>query len=64
MKITDLEGKEIEVTNLTLALMQADDYRHYRVRNPTKNDEFRYRYWEDIYQKLLNLDGQIKTAKR
>ena len=30
MKIIDLKGKEITVTDLELAIMQADDYRHYR----------------------------------
>jgi hypothetical protein len=55
MKIIDTEGKVIEVENLALALLQADDYRHYRVATPTENDFKRYAYWEDIYQKLLKL---------
>jgi hypothetical protein len=29
MKIIDLDGKEITITDLELAIMQADDYRHY-----------------------------------
>ncbi len=33
--IIDLNGKEIAVTDLSLALMQADDYRHYRVGDPS-----------------------------
>ena len=53
MKITDLEGKEIEVRDLDLALLQADDYRHYRVKEPTEMHLHLYQYWEDIYQKLL-----------
>jgi hypothetical protein len=28
LKITDLDGKEIKVDDLALALLQADDYRH------------------------------------
>ena len=55
MKIMDLDGKLIEVENLDLALLQADDYRHYRVSTPTGNDLKRYAYWEDVYQKLLKL---------
>ncbi|WDF55803.1 3-isopropylmalate dehydratase [Mucilaginibacter sp. KACC 22063] len=55
MKIIDLNGKVIEVENINLALLQADDYRHYRVNKPTENDLNRYAYWEDIYQKLLHL---------
>lgn len=55
MKITDIDGKVIEVDNLDLALMQADDFRHYRVTEPTEADLKRYAYWEDIYQKLYKL---------
>jgi hypothetical protein len=60
MKIIDMNGKAIGVENLDLALMQADDYRHYRVSAPTAGDLDRYAYWEDIYQKLLKL----KTEQR
>lgn len=35
MSITDLDGKEIAVTHLATAIMQADDYRHYRVKKPS-----------------------------
>ncbi|OKS88729.1 hypothetical protein [Mucilaginibacter polytrichastri] len=55
MKIIDLDGKIIKVENLDLALLQADDYRHYRVTIPTESDLDRYAYWEDVYQKLLKL---------
>lgn len=55
MKLIDLDGKVIEVENLDLALLQADDYRHYRVTTPTEKDIYRYAYWEDVYQKLLKL---------
>ena len=57
MKITDLDGKVIEVDDLTLAIMQADDYRHYRhsCEGFELMDERQRTYWEDIYQKLLAL---------
>jgi hypothetical protein len=57
MKIIDLDGKEIEVTNLDLAVMQADDYRHYRHTDLSFKllDEGLQAYWEDVYQKLLRL---------
>ncbi|EHQ30975.1 hypothetical protein [Mucilaginibacter paludis] len=55
MKIIDLNGKVIEVENLELALLQADDYRHYRVTTPTENDLKRYAYWEHVYQILMKL---------
>ncbi len=35
MKIIDLDGKEITVTDLELAIMQADDYRHFRHTDPS-----------------------------
>jgi hypothetical protein len=56
MQITDLDGKEIQVTDLALAIMQADDYRHYRVMAPSANQLYLYEYWEDLYQKLLILN--------
>ena len=57
MKIVDLKGKEIEVEDLRLALMQADDFRHYRLGG-AENEDFNRKqqvYWEDIYLKLVGL---------
>jgi len=55
--IIDLNGFELQIDNLQLATMQADDYRHYEHFNPQNQqaDEVRKAYWEDIYQKLLTL---------
>jgi hypothetical protein len=60
MKITDLLGKEVEVNDLDLALMQADDYRHYRHSDPcfAVSDIYLAAYWEDMYHKLM----QFKEA--
>lgn len=60
MKIIDLAGKEIAVTDLSLAILQADDYRHYRHISPDymEFDEKQRRYWEDVYQKLLRLKNE------
>ncbi len=57
MKITDLNGFELEIDNLQLAIMQADDYRHYEHINPINQaeDAKRKAYWEDVYQKLIQL---------
>lgn len=55
-----MNGKEITVTDLALALMQADDFRHYRVSKPTANQLYLYDYWEDLYQKLLLSDSELK----
>jgi len=59
MKINDMNGEEIAVTNLDLAIMQADDYRHYRVTNPTEIHIRLQQYWEDVYQKLLMVDKEL-----
>ena len=63
MNIMDLDGKEIAVTDLAMALMQADDYRHYRVKEPSPYQLHLYEYWEDFYQKLLILDMEIKREQ-
>lgn len=57
MKIIDLEGKEITVTDLSLAILQADDFRHYRHINPAyaEFDKQQQKYWEHFYQQLLKL---------
>jgi hypothetical protein len=64
MYIIDLDGEKITITDLTLAIMQADDYRHYRVEKPAAYESHLYDYWEDFYQKLLILDNEIKAGKR
>lgn len=51
------------MTDLQLALLQADDYRHYRVTNPSAHHLYVYKYWEDIYQKLLILESLLKEKK-
>jgi len=60
MKITDIYGKIITIENLQLALLQADDYRHFRHTDPgfSDFDDKQQAYWEDIYQKLLALSEQ------
>lgn len=60
MKIIDLDGKEIEVTDLDLAVMQADDYRHYCHADPAfaERDNHLQAYWEDLYQKLWRLKNE------
>lgn len=57
MKITDMNGFDIEIDNLQLAIMQADDYRHYEYFNSQNQqaDAQWKAYWEDVYQKLISL---------
>jgi len=59
MTITDLNGLELEIKDLDLAIMQADDYRHFEHFNPdfAELTAKRREYWEDIYQKLLKVQG-------
>ncbi|SEO79103.1 hypothetical protein [Mucilaginibacter sp. OK283] len=63
MEIIDMNGKVIQVTDLKLSLLQADDYRHYRHTDPAfaAKDEVLATYWSDIYQKLLLLE--LQTAQ-
>ena len=57
MKITDLNGFDLEIENLQLAILKADEYRHYAHFNPEHRlaDEKLQAYWEDVYQKLIQL---------
>lgn len=57
LKIKDLNGFELEIDNLQLAIMQVDDYRYYQHLDPKyqQADEQRQAYWNDIYQKLVQL---------
>ncbi|HVX00155.1 MAG TPA: hypothetical protein VHA52_06960 [Candidatus Babeliaceae bacterium] len=57
MTIKDINGNTITIEDLDLAIMQADDYRHYRHTSIQYAgvDERQRRYWEDVYQKLLQL---------
>jgi len=65
MKITDIRGKQIEVTDRKLAIAQADSFRHYSHERPArrKQDHHLKAYWQDFYEKLLLLQsGPEKTG--
>jgi hypothetical protein len=55
MKITDLKGCAIEVTELKKAIKMARQYKEYRHENGSfpKLDKRQKAYWTDIYEKLL-----------
>ena len=57
MKIIDLDGKVIEIENLDLAILQADDYRNYQHTDAafSELDKKQQTYWQDVYEKLLKL---------
>jgi hypothetical protein len=57
MKIIDLDGKSITVTNLQEAIAQADLFKHFQHEDPEfKNlDKKLNMYWSDILDKLTKL---------
>jgi len=59
MKITGPRGKQIEVTDLKLAIAQADSFRHYSHQDlaHTRQDDGLQAYWQDFYEKLLLLQS-------
>lgn len=63
MKITDLNGKIIHITDLTKALAQADNFRKYKHIGNEKNsfDKERKKYWQDIYKKLKIKEHERKN---
>lgn len=60
MQITDLDGKTINITDLSKAIDQADSFRHSSYTNADfqQLDKKLQQYWEDTYAKLI----QLKTA--
>ena len=56
MKITDLNGQEITVTDLNAAIAQAADFKDCRHDSPEPVADSRQQaYWTDIYKKLIHL---------
>lgn len=65
MKITDLNGCLIEVTNLDEAIRITADYKEYRHKNKSFSDfdKRQKTYWADMYEKLTVLKKQSLTIK-
>ena len=61
MKIKDLYGKEITITDLNEAVKQADQFKGFKHTRQSLeqmlSDEERQRYWTDMYCKLLQLQS-------
>ncbi|MGH1517037.1 hypothetical protein [Chryseobacterium sp. JK1] len=57
MKIKDLHGKSIEVTDLDKAIWQAENFKEYAHEDQSflSYDKKQKAYWTDIYNKLLQL---------
>jgi len=59
MKITDLNGQEITVTDLKAAIVQAKMFKAYRHEPPEPIADNRQQvYWTDIYNKLIALQNK------
>lgn len=58
MKITDLNGFEIEVTDLEGAIEQSELMKEFRHAPPQVQDLQKQAYWLDLYQQLLKLKEQ------
>lgn len=55
MKITDLYGRKIEVTDLDKAIEQTDYFKDAHHIPPMESDKERQKYWHDLYKKLVQL---------
>lgn len=64
MKITDLKGLPIEVTDLDKAIEQAGYFKDAHHVPPVASDKERQAYWRDIYQKLLQLKSKENEQSR
>jgi hypothetical protein len=58
MKVTDLNGFDIEVTNLREAIKQAKNFKDLQHDPPVQSDKQRQAYWKDLYRKLLTLKAK------
>ena len=63
LTITDNTGRLIEVTDLPVAIRQATDFAAFTHDNPdyAAFDAERQAYWNDILQKLLQLQSKQQT---
>lgn len=54
MKVTDLNGCPIVITNLDQAIQIAQDYKEYKHKDKSFSefDQRQKAYWQDMYEKL------------
>ena len=64
MKITDINGCQIEVTDLKEAIKIATRYKEYRHKdsNFSEFDKRQKTYWSDMYEKLRAIKAQLTTS--
>lgn len=65
MKVTDLNGCQIEVTDLEEALQITTEYKEYRHKDKrfSEFDKRQKVYWTDMYEKLTAIQEQLITIK-
>lgn len=63
MKVTDLNGCPIEVTDLDEAIRIATEYKEYRHENRSLSefDKRQKAYWTDMYEKPTAIKKQLIT---
>ncbi|MGK6342486.1 3-isopropylmalate dehydratase [Chryseobacterium sp. DT-3] len=59
MKITDLNGLKITVTDLEKAIEQAELFKDMHHVPPVPSDQDKQKYWTDVYNKLLELKSKL-----
>ncbi|MDC7217791.1 MAG: hypothetical protein PQJ28_02075 [Spirochaetales bacterium] len=66
MKVTDLNGYEIEVTDLDEAIRKTGAYKEYRHEDKGFEDFDRRQqaYWTDMYDKLVAIRGQENETSK
>lgn len=66
MKVTDLNGCQIKVTNLDEAIRITAEYKEYEHLNDgfSDLDKRLNRYWTDMYEKLLKLKSKQNEQSR
>lgn len=61
MKIVDLNGCEIKVTDMDKAISQAENFKDMHHFPPVPSDKDKQEYWNDIYKKLLELKSKLNN---
>ena len=66
MKIKDLNGYTIEITDLDKAIQITKQYKQYEHENKgfSELDKKLNRYWTDMYEKLLKIKSQKKEKSK
>ena len=66
MKIKDLNGCTIEITNLNEAIQITRRYKRYEHESKgfSKLDKKLNQYWTDLYEKLLKIKSQKKENSK